>query len=53
MFVSLIILGAAAFALITADASRSANGELIAHRPYENVRSGMPRTARTSTVIDL
>jgi hypothetical protein len=53
MFLSLIVLGAAAFALITADASRSGGSQLIARRPYENVRTGMPRTARCSTVIDL
>jgi len=53
MFVTLILFVSGLFALVTAEASRRGSGQLIARRPYENVRDGMPRSARTSTHIDL
>jgi len=53
MFVTLVILSSAAFAAITAELSRRGGRELIAHRPYENVRDGLPRSARTNTTLDL
>jgi hypothetical protein len=53
MFVTFITIVSAVFALVASDASRRGRGQLIAHRPYENVRDGVPRAARTSTVLDL
>ena len=53
MFVTLLTIGALAFALFAADASRHGGAELISHRPYENVRDGLPRSARSTTHLDL
>lgn len=41
------------FAIATAALSRRGGDELIAHRPYENVRAGLPRSARSTTPLDL
>ncbi len=53
MFITLLTLCCGAFALATAHLSRRGGAELIAHRPYENVRDGLPRSARSTTVLDL
>jgi hypothetical protein len=53
MFVTVLIVCSGLFALITKDASLHGGRELIARRPYENVRDGMPRSARSTTHLDL
>jgi hypothetical protein len=53
MFITATILFSGAFALITAVAARRGDRELISHRPYENVRDGMPRSARSTGHLDL
>ncbi len=53
MFVTVLIVFSTVFALLAKDASLRGAGELIAHRPYENVRGGMPRSARSTTHLDL
>ncbi len=53
MLVTTMITLACMFAIATTVHSRRRGGELIAHRPYENVRAGMPRSARSTTALDL
>ena len=52
MLVTTTIALTCMFAIATAALSRRGD-ELIAHRPYENVRAGLPRSARSTTPLDL
>ncbi len=52
MLVTFSVALAGVFAVASVLASRR-DLALIAERPYENVHGGLPRSARTSTTIDL
>jgi len=53
MLVTTAIVIGGLFVIATTVAAQRPGGDLISHRPYENVRAGLPRSARSTTALDI